>query len=230
MNDMELILVVEGRTEQSFVREVLAPYLGGRGIYASPALIGKPGHKGGSIHFQRAQNDVGHFLKQRTDTFVSTMFDYFRIDSDWPGVADVRSLLAQGQKLPAQEKARIVEVRTHQEISKLFPQHAADRRFIPYIEMHEFEALLFSGPEQLSQGVGVSKQRIEDILARYTSPEDINEHPKNAPSKQLEDIAPGYRKVAMGTTISKGIGIPVIKAKCPHFNEWIERLEVLRNS
>jgi len=81
MNSVDIYIVVEGPTEQTFVRDVLAPQMAHEGIYLHPVLIGKPGHKGGDVRFIRAKNDIGNFLRQRSDTYISTMFDYFRIDS-----------------------------------------------------------------------------------------------------------------------------------------------------
>jgi len=87
MSSVEIYIVVEGRTEQTFVRDVLAPWIAHKGIYLHSASIGKPGHKGGDVRFERSIVDIGNFLKQRSDTYISTMFDYFRIDVNWPGKA-----------------------------------------------------------------------------------------------------------------------------------------------
>jgi hypothetical protein len=72
MNSIEIYIIVEGQTEQTFVRDVLAPQMANKGIYLYPALIGKPGHKGGNIRFDRVKQDIGHFLKQRNDTYMGT--------------------------------------------------------------------------------------------------------------------------------------------------------------
>lgn len=63
MNSVNIYIVVEGQTEQTFVRDVLAPQIAYKGIYLHPALIGKPGHKGGDIRFDRAKIDICNFLK-----------------------------------------------------------------------------------------------------------------------------------------------------------------------
>ena len=89
MNSIDVYVVVEGPTEQTFVRDVLAPKMAPMGIYLHPALIGKPGQKGGDVRFARAKKDIGNFLRQRTDTYISTMFDYFRLDADWPGESGI---------------------------------------------------------------------------------------------------------------------------------------------
>jgi len=229
VSSKEIYLVVEGPTEQTFIRDVMAPELAKKEIYLRSALIGKPGHKGGDIRFERAKKDIGNFLSQRTDTYVSTMFDYFRIDPDWPGCKTVHQQLEAGITLTATKKAQIIETATLAEIASAFQPCDAQRRFIPYIEMHEFEALLFSEANILAKVANIEIKSIQNILEQYSNPEEINDDPKKAPSKQLSRIKPGYRKVAMGKAVAEGIGIARIRERCPHFNDWLDCLENLVN-
>ena len=198
MNSVDIYIVVEGQTEQTFVRDVLAPQMAHKGIYLHPALIGKPGHKGGDIRFDRAKNDIGNFLRQRNDTYISTMFDYFRIDSKWPGRAEVRQQIRNGATLTAIHKAKILETATRNEIVRSFPGCGSENRFIPYIEMHEFEALLFSDVDVLAEKTGIDVAQIRIIIEWFDNPEEINDDPVKAPSKRLGTLKSGYRKVAMG--------------------------------
>lgn len=221
MSNINVYVIVEGQTEQTFVREVLAPVMGHKGIFLHPALIGKPGHKGGDIRFERAKGDIGRFLKQRSSTYISTMFDYFRLESSWPGNISIPG------SPTAIEKAKKIETTTFGRIKELFPDHNVDGRFIPYIEMHEFEALLFSDASILADKIGVNKVEIEDILNEFEDPEEIDDGPDTAPSKRLISLRSGYRKVAMGKTISEAIGIQAIREKCPHFDTWLTKLEQL---
>jgi len=221
MNSVEVIIVVEGPTEQTFVRDVLAPEMAYKGIYLHSPLIGKPGHKGGDVRFERAQRDIGNFLKQRPDIHISTMFDYYRLEASWPG-----NIKTPGRQT-AIEKATSVEAETSAKIKELFPDHNVDGRFIPYIEMHEFEALLFSDASILASKLNVNPSEIEDILNECGEPEEIDDRPDKAPSKRLISIDNSYRKVAMGKTISEAIGIQTIRQKCPHFDNWISKIEQL---
>ena len=75
MNNIEVYIIVEGQTEQTFVRDILAPEMLHKGVFLYPILIGVPGHRGGGVRFDRAKNDIGNFLKQRIDTYCSTVFD-----------------------------------------------------------------------------------------------------------------------------------------------------------
>ncbi len=228
MNSVEIYVVVEGPTEQTFVRDVLAPHLAPGKIYLHPALIGKPGHKGGDIRFERAKNDIGKFLRQRNDTYITTMFDYFRIDSDWPGKADAMRQVKNGTTLTASQKAEILETATRNEIVRTHPGCGSESRFVSYIEMHEFEALLFSDADILADKTQIDAAVLRRIIDEYDSPEEINDDPAKAPCKRLESLKDGYRKVVMGKTISEAIGIEAIRRKCPHFNDWLTKLEQLK--
>ncbi|HAL45655.1 MAG TPA: hypothetical protein DCP47_07055 [Phycisphaerales bacterium] len=220
MSNAEVYIICEGQTEQTFIRDVLAPEMAHKGIFLRPALIGKPGHKGGYIHFDRAKSDIEKFLKQRPDTYVSTMFDYFRLEPNWPGNEF-------NGRPAATEKAEKIETATLAEIEKLFPAQNVRSRFIPYIEMYEFEALLFSNASILAEKAGVRLAHIEQILTDCREPEEINDGSDTAPSKRLIKLCKSYRKVAMGKTISEAIGIQSIRKKCPHFNQWLTKLEQL---
>lgn len=228
MSNLEVYIVVEGSTEHTFIRDVLAPAMAHKGLQLYAPLIGKPGQKGGDIRFERAKNDIGNFLKQRDNTYVSTMFDYFGISSDWPGRRNVTQHTETGVKLSVEQKANMLESATKEKIKELFPTINAEERFIPYIEMHEFEALLFSDANILSTKTGIGSSEIKNILEKYDNdPEAINDDPKNSPSKKLLGLKKGYRKVVMGKTVSEAIGIQSIRQKCKHFDSWLTKLEKL---
>ncbi|ETR71214.1 MAG: ATPase [Candidatus Magnetoglobus multicellularis str. Araruama] len=222
MNNIEVYVIVEGQTEQTFIREILAPYLSYKRIYLYPALIGKPGHKGGNIRFERAVSDIGKLLKQRYHIYVSTMFDFFRIEPDWPG----RKIIQSSDS--ALEKARKLEYHTWLAMIKKYPDQNGEKRFIPYISMHEFEALLFSDTNTLAKIIQADYSKLENIIHECGEPEEINDNEQTAPSKRLQTLCyKKYRKVAMGKIIADNIGITTIRKKCPHFNEWLSKLELL---
>lgn len=229
MNNIEVNVIVEGQSEQTFVRDVLAPIIAAKGIYLYPTQLGPVGHKGGNVNFDRAQKHLGNFLKQRSDTYVTTMFDYFRIDSKWPGLDAVNQKRNKGTILCPTSIAKILESNMLENINKQFPDCNVKSRFVPYIEMHEFEALLFSNANILAENIGVEVEVVNKILHSYNeNPEEINETPANAPSKKIEQLFPAYRKIADGKTIASAIGIAQIREKCIHFNDWLVRLENLK--
>ena len=93
--------------------------------------------------------------------------------------------------------------------------------------MHEFEALLFSDVHILAEITEVDVTEFEEILEEFISPEEINDDPNNVPSKKIHALKNGYRKVAMGKTVSEAIGIQAIRRQCPHFSNWLSKLEHL---
>lgn len=98
-----VIAVVEGQTEGTFVRDVLAPWLGSKGVMLSARLVGKPGHKGGVGSFQRAKNDIVSLLKQESDTYVTTMFDFYGMPAKWPGREDAKNVSHDQKALTVEE-------------------------------------------------------------------------------------------------------------------------------
>lgn len=224
MNRVEVIVIVEGQTEQTFVRDLLAEEMSNFGVDLRAALIGNPGSKGGDVRFDRAKMDIRKFLSQRQDTYVTIMFDYFRIDSRWPGCEKIEEILRSGCCLTAQDKAKIIEEETHEKIRQEFPDFSCNTRFLPYIEMHEFEALLFSDEKLLAENLSVSECIINAITEVYATPEEINTNPASAPSKRLLAMKPGYRKVVQGNAIAAKIGISRMRSRCPNFNKWIQNL------
>ena len=101
-------------------------------------------------------------------------------------------------------------------------------RFIPYLQLHEFEGLLFNNiavfDNQLSAeefNRKVLKQTIDD----YPNPEMINDNPETTPSARLQNLIVGYNKVVYGNIFAEAIGLTKMRAKTIRFNLWIEQLE-----
>lgn len=103
----------------------------------------------------------------------------------------------------------------------------ADRRFVPYIQMHEFEALLFSSNAGVKKYWSKEKyQMVEEIINAFDNPECINTSPEGAPSKRLLAISPDYQKVLDGNILALEVGIDTILAQCPRFAAWVHELLV----
>jgi len=220
----EIVVLVEGKTDQIFIQNIVSPYLAGKGVYITPIIISKPGQKGGDVKFVRAKNDIELHLKQRPDTYLTIFVDYYGLKNDWPGIEE-----AKHQTMPS-AKAGAINSATQNKVNELYGNNDADRRFIPYVAMHEFEALLFSDPEKLAVQLGVSQSRIDKILEDCGEPEQIDDSPHTAPSKRLEALYSRYRKTSTGIAIAEAIGLEKIRNECPLFNKWltdIERLEGL---
>ncbi|MFO0916097.1 MAG: DUF4276 family protein [Pirellulales bacterium] len=214
----KVIAVVEGLTEQTFVREVLAPWLWDNcrvELVASPA--GKPGKKGGN-NYQKARRDIVNHLKNPHFTHVTTFFDFYGMTARWPGrdAARTKSIA---------RKPVTVETAIRDDILKEVGSQLV-ARFLPYIQMHEYEALLFAETSALPEVMRDSrtKGQLEEIRGEFYSPEEINDSPLTAPSKRIEGIYPYYRKPLHGVLAAKRITIDVMVHECPHFGDWVRKL------
>lgn len=220
-NYADVIVLVEGKTEHGFVKQVLAPYMAARAVYLTPIILDKPGEKGGDVKFARAKNDIGKHLKQRADTWVTLLVDYYGIKSDWPGYAESK------QQAVHTGKADVMNQATAREVQQLFPEQNRSRRFIPYVSMYEIEALYFSDSACLAEVLGITKQKIDNILTEFGEPEKINDHIDTKPSARLESLSKRFKKTSTGIAIASEIGIPKMRSVCPLFNDWIKKLESL---
>ena len=81
-----LYILGEGPTEEQFVNDVLRKYFSDRGIYDVRCILMQtsPGHKGGDVSFQRYKNNVDNLLKRENDIIVTSLIDFFRLNSDFP--------------------------------------------------------------------------------------------------------------------------------------------------
>jgi len=222
---VEIVAIVEGPTEQLFIRDIVVPFFAAKSIFLTPIILSKPGQKGGDIKFTRAINDIERHLKQRPDTYLTLFVDYYGIKKGWPG----RDITPDENKmLSTSQKAKKVNDATMQEVCQLYIDYRPERRFIPFIAMYEFEALLFSDSQLLADKLQISKDQIDNILRECGEPENINDSPVTAPSKRLEALSDRFKKTTTGITIAKEIGLQRIRDKCPIFNEWISKIEKLQ--
>ncbi len=219
---IEVIAIVEGKTEQVFVESVLAPYLAHKKIYMSATQVSKPGEKGGDVRFVRVQRDLGIHLKQRADTYVTTLIDYYGT-KEWPGLDTL------GQNLTPAQISEHLNQATQDEVNTLFAEQRAAERFIPFVVLHEFEALLFSDSNILASELNIEEQKVLDVIEACGEPESINNSPQTAPSKRLDNWSPygKFAKTTAGIAIAQRIGISTMREQCPLFNDWIGNFEAL---
>lgn len=208
-------IVVEGQTEETFVKEILAPALGYKGVYANARLLGRPGHQGGRVNYARVKTDVAAFLKQDTQAYCTTLLDLYGLGKGFPG-----SLSS-----PA-DIERVMKADLH---AALGHRWRADVRFIPYVQRYEFEGLLFSNPAALAAGMSRPhlSAAFQEIRAGFQTPEDINDSPQTAPSKRILRLHPPYQKPTHGVLAAKAIGLEIIRRECPRFAAWVKQLESL---
>lgn len=217
----QVVVLVEGQTEMRFVKQVLGPYMGCRGVYLTGIILDKPGEKGGDVRFARAGKDIGKHLKQRKDTWITLLVDYYGIKTDWPGYEKSK------QQTDHIKKADVMNQATAERVQRLFPDQNQGKRFIPYVSMYEMEALYFSDPACLAEKLGILQRHVDEILAACGEPEKINDHSATAPSKRLKKLSTRFKKTSTGIAIASEIGIPKMRSACPLFNDWIKKMESL---
>ena len=201
-----IYLVVEGQTEQEFVNSLLAPYLGSFGLLSvTPILIrtSKIG-RGGLVNYRHLVNTINGLLKTstRTDFILTTFVDFFRIPHSMP---EYDASMAKPTKIGQVES-----------LEQTLADIINDRRFLPYIQLHEFETLLFSTNNGFEHYfMAQQANETQSIVTRYKNPEEINSTPQGAPSKRILSIHEdfdtfvakyrGYMRYSMGVSDFRGI-------------------------
>lgn len=220
-------VVCEGQTEETFVRDVLAPAFSPMGIF----LIGETietsvGHKGGALSYERVRKHLRNTLNQKSAPIVTTLFDLYRLDTNFPEYA------AAQQATTLDRKLSILTSAMHTDLIELTKCNAA--RFIPYVQPYEFEALLFSDVDGLT-GIDPAwahaNAALRAVREKAISPEHINDRPETKPAAHLErELAcPSYRKQRHGPIAATAIGLAKIEQECHFFAGWIKQLRSLAN-
>jgi hypothetical protein len=223
MKMVRLNIITEGQTEETYVRDILYDHLATFQVYSTPITLAtsvrERTYRGGHNHkYEIIRKNVLRSLKDR-NAIITTMIDFYGIPHDFPGMDLISGIVDPYAKI------RIIE--------QEFMNDIDHRNFIPYIQLHEYEALLFSDIEvidRILQVICPSKiQDLRAIIQRFPNPETINNDPNTAPSKRLLKLYSPYQKITHGVQIAKTIPFDTIRTNCRHFNEWIEKLEALEN-
>lgn len=218
---MRTVLIhVEGQTEESFVNVVLRDHLRSFNIYPQPIimstkrLISGKKFKGGITSFEKVEPELRRLLRASHAIAVTTMYDYYALPQNFPGMDGLTD------KRP-EEKVHHLEGALRNYIN--------DKRFIPYLQMHEFEALLFSDvkPFEIFYDVSIATKILTIVQDFQGNPELINNHRDTSPSHRIAALIDGYDKATDGPLLAAEMPLQVIRAKCPHFNTWMTTLEDL---
>jgi hypothetical protein len=228
-------VVVEGSTERVFVTNVLAPMLGAQRVFLSARMVENSRsrgtvYRGGMRQYAPVRRDLLAWLKQDTTAIVTTMFDLYALPDDFPGV---RTAAAQSD--PFAKVAEIERALGADVLSGLSESGAPPDRFVPYVQLHEFEALLFTQPQQIVgyfddiDGGRQATDRLEAVRNGFPTPEHIDDGADTAPSKRIIRVLPKYARLKSqaGPAIADRIGLPALRSACKHFGEWLSRLESL---
>lgn len=203
---IRLAISVEGRTEEEFVKNVLADHLRSKGVEPQPILLN------GNVTVERLASDIARLI-----------WSFNRVTS----LVDFYGFRDKNTATPEQLEQRILE-RVARKINRSWDQS----RVIPYIQKHEFEGLLFSNVDAFANAIDATEESVEELRSiriQFPTPEDINDNSETAPSKRIVKVISQYEKVVYGSLIAMEIGLDAIRAECPRFSGWLTRLESLGN-
>ncbi|MFK8164730.1 MAG: DUF4276 family protein [Lewinella sp.] len=216
---IRIIIVCEGQTEREFCRDVLGPWLLRRGVIAQYPIIKHTG--GGIVKWERLKQQLEHHLKSEKSAYVTTFIDFY-------GITERHKFPGFGQ-LPGENTLK--RVARIQEAMNADLEEAIRYRFLPYIQLYEFEALLFSNVgvifDNFSAEEMTDSEELNRIVAAFHNPEEINNSYETAPSKRLSKIIVGYNKVIYGAMLAEEIGLETIMDRCPGFKNWVDRILTL---
>ena len=213
-----LIIVCEGQTEQEFCNDILQPHLIQFGIVVQNPTIKKTA--GGIVNWASLKHQIETHLKQDPTAFVTTLIDFYGIHANhnYPNWLQANQHNNKNIGMDLMEQGMLASIPAQ-----------LQQRFIPYIQLHEFEGLLFCDINVFDNGFEENEFLDYNYLAQTLNdnqnPELINDSSITAPSKRLLKIIKDYSKITHGCLIAQDIGINKIRIKCPRFNKWIDDLE-----
>jgi hypothetical protein len=223
----ELYVFCEGPTEQGFCDQVLRPHLLTFDCCIHTIKVAHSRHhgilsRGGIGKYETLRFDIQSTIKSRKQNegvYFTTMIDLYGLPADFPGKAgSVRNPQNPRPYCEALEQA--------------FSDDVKNVRFVPHLQLHEYETLLFSDPDAFAYSFDNCAGAIaglKRIAAEFQDIERINDSELTAPSKRIIGLLEAYEglKPTAGPDIAEYIGLDTLRQKCPHFSDWIWRLENL---
>ena len=205
-----LAIVVEGQTEEAFVKNVLDDHLRHFGVEPEPILLD---YHGGDVTVPRVAHDMAHSLSPLwKNDFATSLVDFYGFrDKGDVAIAALQSQIDRA-------------------VNRIIGHGDGEPRAFAYIQQHEFESLLFSNVDAFAILPGVAAGQVAALRAirnRFPTPEHINDRPDAAPGKRIANVIPRYDKRNAGYLVAQEIGLPAIRAACPRFDAWLTRLEAL---
>ena len=206
------------------MENILRPHLADQSIWVAARCVetrrsrGRK-YSGGIRDYARAKKDIERWMREdrNYDARFTTMFDLYALPEDFPGYEDAR------RARNPYDRVQLLEDALGEDVS--------DRRFVPYLQLHEFEALLFSDPKKLEERFNRRNAEICRLVqvAEQSNPELINDGNETAPSKRIIREIPEYEsdKASSGPIVAEKIGLTTLRVRCQHFGEWIGKLEAL---
>jgi len=223
-----LYMTVEGQTEAAFAEKVLSPHLTRFEVYLHPPrLTGLHRRRRGRIPQGGLLNTFGHALTdmrnwlqedQSSDARFTMMVDLYSLPNDFPGYNTGMNKVTGREQAVALQESLMAEMN--------------DPRFIPYLQLHEYEALVLVDPRRIATLYEITNAQINalcDECDRFSTPEEINHGQHSHPKYRIQQRVPAYDENIAGPLLAEDIGLPTLRKRCPHFGEWLTRLEQLNH-
>lgn len=213
-----VIIICEGETEKEFVETTLQKYFSSKNIILNAPLIKKS--NGGIVKWKYLKKQIETHLKSEKDSIVTTLIDYYGLYEKYhfPNWENAHKKSNKNDILKEVESSMLLDI-----------EETFRHRFVPYLQLHEFEGLIFSDKDellnQIPQNDILDFEELDDIFEKYTNPEEINNSKETAPSKRLLRIINGYNKIVYGNIIAEAIGVDKIRSKAIRFNKWLNIIE-----
>ena len=214
---IRVYVLVEGQTEEAFVRELLVPHFAPLGRFLTPIIVStSPGYKGGVVSYAKVKSQILKLCKQDHGAYVTTMFDLYALPIDFPG----KAASANPANATGHQKAQFLETQLSIDINQ--PNFRA-------LMVYEYEALLYTQPSMFAQWTDDPSvvTTLSAAVANAGAPENINDSPQTAPSKRILAVMPNYQKTFHGPLIACDIGLDAMRQSCPHFGAWLLAVEAL---
>lgn len=215
-----IIIICEGQTEQVFCDRTLGPYFIAKEYHIQAPTIKHT--RGGIVKWQILKKQIETHLETDRSAFVTTLIDYYGLyqKHDFPNWEIAERIEEKNQRM------NVLEIAMKNDIIDSFRN-----RFVPYLQLHEFEGLLFNEVDIFHQQIPktdlIGVPELLQIFQEYNNPEMINNNKHTSPSHRLQRIIAGYNKVVYADILAEAIGLHRIKQKCPRFSNWIGVLENL---
>lgn len=216
-----LLMLVEGQSEESFVKRTLTPHLAQYGVYVQPPIVlwtkrlpSGGGFRGGVSSWNQILKSLRP-LTRDSNAWVTTLLDFYGLPEDFPGLQDALGVGTAHEKVAALQ-ARFAAELNHQ-------------RFIPFLALHEFETWLFSAPNEVAEHFGSPHlaTELDAAIEEAGGAELINHGAETHPKARLRNLVEQYKETSDGPALLGKIGIERVRSACPHFNGWLSRLEAL---
>lgn len=215
-----LIIICEGETEKAFCNTILSPYFINKGIFIEAPLIKHS--NGGIVRWEKLKKQIETTLVHEPSAYVTMLIDYYGLYHKYgfPGWTEAEQIVDKNDRMKYLENQMFADI-----------NEKVRYRFVPYLQLHEFEGILFCNVDVFKQIIPANEllgmEELEQVVADYPNPEMINTCKETSPSHRLQRIILGYNKIVYGNIIAECIGLTTIRQKCPLFDSWLTFLEQL---